>query len=189
MFPFGRVIIACWIVFWLYWLASAFSSKKSSTPNVKRFIRIRIIILVLAVIFYRILNKQTYSFENRYLVTGNETVYIIGFIIFVMGLLLAVWARIYLGKNWGVPMSEKQEPELVTSGPYNYIRHPIYSGILLAFLGSSITGSIYLFPAFAITAVYFIYSAKTEEKLMMKQFPKVYPSYKRKSKMLIPFVF
>ena len=108
---------------------------------------------------------------------------------FLAGLALAVWARIYLGKNWGMPMSEKQNPELVTSGPYRYIRHPIYSGILLAALGSTVDISIYWLVVVIIAGGYFIYSALVEEKLMLKQFPKVYPSYMKRTKMLIPFIF
>lgn len=87
-----------------------------------------------------------------------------------------------------MPMSLKQNPELVTSGPYHYIRHPIYSGILLAMLGSSISSSFLWLILMAISGTYFIYSAVVEEKLMAKQFPKDYPEYKRKTKMLIPFI-
>jgi len=108
---------------------------------------------------------------------------------FLIGLLTAIWARLNLGKNWGTPMSQKQDPELVTSGPYNYIRHPIYSGILLASLGTAIASTVYLFIIFIIIAVYFIFSAVTEERLMTKEFPKVYPDYKARTKMLIPFIF
>jgi protein-S-isoprenylcysteine O-methyltransferase Ste14 len=108
---------------------------------------------------------------------------------FLAGLALAIWARIYLGRNWGMPMTQKEDPELVTSGPYSYIRHPIYTGILLAIVGSVIAGGDFWLVFLVITAPYFIYSAVMEERLMMKQFPKVYPSYKSKTKMLIPFVF
>ena len=86
-------------------------------------------------------------------------------------------------------MTEKQNPELVTSGPYRYIRHPIYTGILTAALASTIDVSIYWLLVFIIWAIYFIYSAVIEEKRMSKQFPKDYPAYKAKTKMLIPFIF
>jgi protein-S-isoprenylcysteine O-methyltransferase Ste14 len=47
----------------------------------------------------------------------------------------AVWARLHVGRNWGMPMTQRAEPELVTSGPYRFVRHPIYSGLLTAMLG------------------------------------------------------
>jgi protein-S-isoprenylcysteine O-methyltransferase Ste14 len=191
MHSLSSIIVICWVVFWLYWLISAFNSKSSATTNMKQarqFFGVRIFIFVLAVILFRVHNVQNYSFENTK-ATNNELVLTVGFIIFLSGLALAIWARIYLGRNWGMPMTQKQDPELVTSGPYSYIRHPIYTGILLAIVGSVIAGGDFWLVFLVITAPYFIYSAVMEERLMMKQFPKVYPSYKDKTKMLVPFVF
>ncbi len=187
MFPFNQVIISCWIIFWLYWLISAFGSKKNIGTPIRRFMGIRLSIFVLLVILFRFLNVQNYSFDNR-VVSRNDIILSVGFIIFISGLLIAIWARICLGKNWGMPMSLKQDPELVTSGPYKYIRHPIYTGILTALLGSAISSSIFWLIIFAISGTYFIYSAVQEEKIMGTQFPKVYPDYKRRTKMLIPFI-
>jgi protein-S-isoprenylcysteine O-methyltransferase Ste14 len=113
---------------------------------------------------------------------------IVGVAVFLSGITLAVWARIYLGRNWGMPMTEKAEPELVTSGPYHFIRHPIYSGILLGMLGTALATNIYWLIALALVGAYFIYSATVEEKLMTTNFPTQYPSYKVHTKMLIPFV-
>jgi protein-S-isoprenylcysteine O-methyltransferase Ste14 len=188
MFPFSKVTITIWLIFWLYWLISAFGSKKNARSNFSKFARVRLSIFILAIILLHFLNRQSYSFQNR-IATNNQLVLCAGFILFLLGLMLAVWARLYLGKNWGMPMSEKQDPELVTSGPYRYIRHPIYSGILLAFLGSAVSSSIFWLIIFVISGTYFIYSAVMEERLMTHQFPKVYPSYKSRTKMLIPFLF
>lgn len=154
----------------------------------RQFFGVRIFIIVLAIILFRVYNMQNYSFENTR-ATNDELVLTVGFIMFLSGLALAIWARIYLGKNWGMPMTQKEDPELVRSGPYSYIRHPIYTGILLAIIGSVVAGGLFWLVFLIITAPYFIYSAVIEERLMMEQFPKVYPSYKGKTKMLIPFVF
>lgn len=182
------VIIACWVIFWLYWFVSAFGSKKNTSPRLGQFLGIRFSVIVLALILFRLLNVQNYSAVNHAL-TNNAWVVLTGFVIFLAGLGIAVWARFYLGKNWGMPMTQKQDPELVTSGPYHYVRHPIYSGILLAMLGTGIASSSFWLIILIVTGIYFTYSAVVEEKLMAKQFPKVYPSYKSKTKMLIPFVF
>jgi protein-S-isoprenylcysteine O-methyltransferase Ste14 len=112
----------------------------------------------------------------------------VGFIGFLLGLGLAVWARVYLGRNWGMPMTQKQDPELVTTGPYRYIRHPIYSGMLLMTLGSALDVNAYWLLGFVVAAVFFIYSALAEERNMTKQFPKTYPTYKSQTKMLVPFI-
>lgn len=180
-------IIVIWIIFWVYWLISAFNSKKNVHGNFDKFVGIRLVIFVGIIIIVRYINISSISYNDP--VIGNIIVKILGLILFLAGLALAVWARLILGKNWGMPMTQKQEPELVTSGPYEYIRHPIYSGILLAIIGSVLASSIYWLVLLAITSPYFIYSALNEERLMLKQFPKVYPAYKKKTKMLIPFVF
>jgi protein-S-isoprenylcysteine O-methyltransferase Ste14 len=91
--------------------------------------------------------------------------------IWVLGLGLAVWARIYLGRNWGMPTSTKEDPELVTSGPYRTIRHPIYTGILLALIGSAVAVSVWGLIAVALIGGYFIYSAFVEERNMTSLLP------------------
>jgi protein-S-isoprenylcysteine O-methyltransferase Ste14 len=109
--------------------------------------------------------------------------------IFAFGVYLAIWARLVLGANWGMPMTQKQDPQLVTSGIYGYIRHPIYSGVLLMSLGSFLAVNYYWSLVFIVAAIYFVYSARVEERLMKKQFPTAYPAYMKRAKMLIPFIF
>jgi protein-S-isoprenylcysteine O-methyltransferase Ste14 len=112
----------------------------------------------------------------------------IGVLLCGLGFGLAFWARSRLGTNWGMPMSQKENPELVTSGPYAYVRHPIYSGILLAMIGSAVGESLVWVLPFVLSGIYLLYSARNEERLMIEQFPNQYPSYMRRTKMLIPFV-
>jgi protein-S-isoprenylcysteine O-methyltransferase Ste14 len=85
-------------------------------------------------------------------------------------------------------MSQKVDPDLVTTGPYRTIRHPIYSGIILAMVGTAVAVSWYWLIAVALLGAYFVYSAVIEERYMTKLFPNSYPQYKRSTKMLIPFV-
>ena len=94
-----------------------------------------------------------------------------GRVLFVAGLALAIWASVLLGRNWGMPMTLKDEPELVTSGPYRIIRHPIYTGILLAVLGTAIATYVFVFVIFAVMAVYFSFSARVEDRLMATVVP------------------
>lgn len=120
--------------------------------------------------------------------SSNPTIGVVGIVLCAAGIAFAIRARRYLGRNWGMPMSLQEGHELVTTGPYARVRHPIYTGILLAMLGSALTVGAAWFIPFVIFCVYFVYSAKTEEKLMMQQFPNEYPAYKERTKMLVPFV-
>ena len=172
-------VVAGWVAFWLYWLIAAATAKAGSRNQRSRPAALLIIVVF---VLLRLL-RGTDS-----LMVHSLPVQIVGLVLFVAGLGLAVWARIYLGRNWGMPMTEKEEPELVTSGPYRFVRHPIYSGILLAILGSALATTVYWLIALVALGIYFVYSARVEERLMTGSFPSAYPSYKSHTKMLIPFV-
>jgi protein-S-isoprenylcysteine O-methyltransferase Ste14 len=112
-----------------------------------------------------------------------------GILLFALGLGFAIWARLHIGRNWGTPMSKKDDPELVTSGPYRLVRHPIYSGILLAGVGTAVALNWTWLFVVVLTGVYFVYSAIEEERYLTVQFPDSYPIYRRSTKMLVPFIF
>jgi len=112
----------------------------------------------------------------------------IGTVLVGLGVGLAICARAYLGRNWGTPMSRKENPELITGGPYAFIRHPIYTGIFLGMLGATIAESVILVLPLVVVGTYFIYSARREEEFMCRQFPQEYPAYRHRTKMFVPFV-
>jgi protein-S-isoprenylcysteine O-methyltransferase Ste14 len=87
-----------------------------------------------------------------------------------------------------MPRAVKENPELVMTGPYAYVRHPIYAGMLVAMIGSGLVAG---WPWILFTVVfgaYFLYSATEEEKLMLRTFPDSYPAYQQRTKMLVPYV-
>jgi protein-S-isoprenylcysteine O-methyltransferase Ste14 len=176
------IIFAGWVVFWIYWLAASIGVKAGQT-RWTRFAGIRIGVILVILLLLRARTLKGHSAISDPWLQG------IGLALFVLGLALAVWARVYLGRNWGMPMSQKAEPELVTTGPYRSIRHPIYSGIIVAMIGTTIAVSLYWLVAVALIGAYFIYSAIVEERFMAGRFPDSYPQYKRSTKMLIPLIF
>jgi protein-S-isoprenylcysteine O-methyltransferase Ste14 len=113
----------------------------------------------------------------------------LGLVLFALGLGFAIWARLHIGRNWGTPMTQKDDPELVTTGPYKLVRHPIYSGILVAGIGTAVALSWMWLTAVILAGIYFVYSAIVEQRFMTEQFPDTYPVYRRSTKMLVPFVF
>ncbi|HVS79753.1 MAG TPA: isoprenylcysteine carboxylmethyltransferase family protein [Candidatus Paceibacterota bacterium] len=181
---------ACWATFLIVWAVTSFGIKKS-VGGWGRWLAVRAILL--AVIF-AVLGNKIFTGDSVHMSRAsgpaNIPLGVIGVLLCMAGIGFAIWARKHLGKNWGMPMSIKEKPDLVTTGPYTYVRHPIYTGMLLALAGSAIVGGQWewLVPA-ALFAAYFVYSAKVEEKNMSKIFPDQYPEYKKRSKMLIPFVF
>jgi protein-S-isoprenylcysteine O-methyltransferase Ste14 len=171
-----------WLGFWVYWFAVSLNVKAGRT-GWTRFagFRVAAVLIILLLLRLKVLKGHT--------VTHDAWLEGIGLAIFLLGLALAVWARVYLGRNWGMPMSEKADPELVTTGPYRTIRHPIYSGIILAMVGTTVAVSVYWLIAVVLLGAYFIYSAFMEERYMAGLFPDAYPHYKQSTKMLIPFIF
>ncbi len=172
-------VLAAWAAFWIYWLIAA-ATAKAGTRNQRSRPAAGLIIVVF------VLLRLVRGSDS--LMVHSLPVQIVGLVLFVAGLGLAVWARIYLGRNWGMPMTEKDEPELVTSGPYRFVRHPIYSGILVAILGSALATTLYWLIALVALGIFFFYSARVEEQTMTRTFPSAYPGYKAHTKMLIPFV-
>lgn len=174
------VIAVIWIAFWLYWIAVASGAKQGRT----RWGRFAVVRVVLVLVVLLLVRDNSFKGQSE----KDPLLWGVGLAVFVAGLLLALWARHDLGRNWGMPMSEKTDPELVTSGPYRRVRHPIYSGLILAMLGTSIAVGWYWLIAVGALGFYFVYSALNEERYMTGVFPDAYPAYKRSTKMLIPFV-
>lgn len=175
------MILAGWAVFWIFWLAVSVNAKAGKT-RWTQFAGIRVVAIIVILLLVRLR-----VFKGNAVVT-NPWLQGVGTAIFVLGLALAVWARVYIGRNWGMPMSRKADPELVTTGPYRTIRHPIYSGIILAMIGTTIAVSVYWLAAAVFLGAYFAFSAVMEERHMAETFPTSYPEYKRSTKMLIPHV-
>ena len=176
------IISVCWIAFWLYWLVAA-TGAKSGQQRWGQFAGMRIAVIVVALLLVR-----ARVFKGHETATTSPLPQGIGLAVFLLGLALAIWARVYIGRNWGMPMSKKDDAELVTTGPYHFIRNPIYSGIILAMIGTTIAVSLYWLIAVALIGAYFIYSATVEARDMAARFPDTYPAYKRSTKMLIPFI-
>jgi protein-S-isoprenylcysteine O-methyltransferase Ste14 len=172
-------IAIAWIVFWVYWLASAFGVKEG------RGARRRVPLTGLTALSVLLLVRV---FRGGSLAVHSPVLGAIGAVVFASGIALAIWARLHLGRNWGMPMTQKAEPELVTSGPYRFVRHPIYSGLLAGVLGTALVTDLIGLIIAAILGGYFFYSASVEEKNLTATFPTTYPAYRASTKMLIPFV-
>jgi protein-S-isoprenylcysteine O-methyltransferase Ste14 len=184
MYVIDYLIYGLWALFWLVWLTAALTAKRAAQSRVRQFLGLRVAVFVIL-----ILVVHSGLLRGHHAVVDNPVLQGIGMGLFLIGLGLALWARAYLGRNWGTPMSEKVDAELVTTGPYRYIRNPIYSGLILAAIGTAVAVSWYWLVAVVFMGGYFIYSATVEEHIMERLFPNDYPAYRRSTKMLIPFLF
>jgi protein-S-isoprenylcysteine O-methyltransferase Ste14 len=181
MHAIALVYAVGWAAFWLYWLVAGFSMKRGRVPW-SRELGVRAVIVVAAVLLVRLGAFRDHGLNTNSWRAG------LGLVMFALGLAIAIWARVHIGRNWGTPMTQKNEPELVTSGPYHLVRHPIYSGILVAGAGTAVALSWLWLTAVVLAGIYFVYSAAVEERYMTEQFPDAYPAYKRSTKMFLPFL-
>lgn len=190
MVTYRSLIGIFWLIFIVYWIVAAIGAKRTlSRPNWRREGGLRLAIIIIFLLVLRTpLFRHGLREARSYMVTTDARLAIAGVVLCALGIGLAIWARAYLGRNWGMPMSRKEQPDLVTTGPYAYVRHPIYTGIILAMLGSAIGETLFWLIPLVFGSAYFIYSAKAEEKNMVLEFPGQYPAYQQRTKMLIPFL-
>jgi protein-S-isoprenylcysteine O-methyltransferase Ste14 len=191
----AHALVAClWVAFVLCWLNLARFNKKASRRSPWRGmwgLRVAILVVVLAAVLLRRhgIAGRLAAFSHSLPAHPGIPEQWAGVGLCLAGFGFAVWARVHLGRNWGMPMSLREGHELVTSGPYVFVRHPIYTGLMLAVIGTALTESLTWLFVFPLYFAYFLVSARTEEKMMLAQFPDTYPAYRRRTKMLIPFVF
>lgn len=187
-------VVGClWAAFVLCWLILAQFNKKASrtgsrAPLVLRFVAAAIVLVLLLVRRHagpRLIGAIRHGLPLQ----PGPAAQWLGVGLCVVGFGFAFWARAHIGRNWGMPMSLRQDHELVTSGPYAYVRHPIYSGLMLAVFGSALALTLIWLLLFPLYFIYFIVSARTEEKMLLARFPNAYPAYRRRTRMLIPFLF
>ena len=182
-----------WAAFILCWLVLARFNKKASRTPWRAALGLRLAVLA-AVLVFMVLRRH--GMADVFTAIGHAQAFHVGPAgrwlgvgLCLAGFGFAFWARIHIGRNWGMPMSLRQGHELVTSGPYAHVRHPIYSGLMLAMIGSALAVGVLWLLLFVVYFTYFIVSARTEENMMLAQFPDTYPAYRHRTKMLIPFVF
>lgn len=120
-------------------------------------------------------------------VPGSNAFALAGFLLTLAGALFAAWARLTLGANWSGRPSVKAGHELVIKGPYALVRHPIYTGLLLAVAGTALDVDKWrAVLGFALLIVVFALKMGNEEGLMMQTFPDAYPNYRKRVKALVP---
>jgi protein-S-isoprenylcysteine O-methyltransferase Ste14 len=110
-----------------------------------------------------------------------------GVTVTVVGIAFAIWARWHLGENWSATVTLKEGHELISSGPYRYIRHPIYSGMLVAFVGTALAlGEYRALISVGIVLVAFYTKAKKEERFLTQEFGEKFREHSRRTGMFLP---
>jgi protein-S-isoprenylcysteine O-methyltransferase Ste14 len=178
-----NIIIA--LVLIAYWGISARRIKKDRVQQTIPWSGLLVILVAGLVLL-----ADRLPFAQTRLVPPSVVATLIGTSLEIAGVALAVWGRHQLGANWSSAASVKEGHELVTSGPYRLVRHPIYAGFLWAMLGAVLTqGGLLWVAGLAVLIPVFAYRMSVEEKLMAGEFPSEYPQFQRRTKRVIPFIW
>ena len=197
-------MLICWAIFLLYWFINWSNvkptlEKKGFNTDRIGFILVGIVVLLLLnhFVFHDALHLPSCQWNwpgchyRLSAPSGSQMflVQMISIFLVILGLLIAIIARRTLAGNWSATLDLKKGHELVTTGIYHYIRHPIYAGVLLMLLATLLAfQSAPQLVIFLVIAITFLVRIKKEEELMTKTFPKEYPEYRKRTKALIPFI-
>jgi protein-S-isoprenylcysteine O-methyltransferase Ste14 len=179
-----------WITLLIFWVISGISAKKSALkePLLQQFVFYWLPI-ILAVYLLGPDGRFGNSLVRGRFVDQTNIAGLTGLALSVLGLIIACWARYLLGNNWSVSVQKKDDHELISNGVYKLVRHPIYTGLLLMFLGNAvIVGSWRGLIAVLIVFISFWFKLKKEEKWLIEIFGNQYLEYMTKSKALIPWL-
>ena len=177
-----------WLAWAAYWWLSARDVKPTQSHE-SALSRLSYIAPLLIAVFLIFAPRRSIPALSVPFLATTPVSFIVAAALTAAGLLFSVWARLHLGRNWSGTVTIKQDHELITTGPYALVRHPIYSGLVLAFVGSAIAlGEWRGVLAVVILLLSFVHKLRVEEEWMRRHFGDAYRAYCARVPALIPFI-
>jgi protein-S-isoprenylcysteine O-methyltransferase Ste14 len=183
----GLIILGCWVTFLAYWIIRAFGQKATAEhQSLPSALAHRIPV---GFGWFLLAYPGQPPPLNQLLMPHTVLTCLVGTMLCVFGLSVTIWARRTLAGNWSSDVTFKQNHELIKAGPYRFVRHPIYTGLLVMALGTAInTGWVRCWLGIVVVGIGFWIKLKQEERLMLLHFPNEYPAYQKQVKALVPFI-
>lgn len=181
-----NVEVIPWYAFAIFWVVSALrvKSTKAKEPLASRAYTVLLTAAAALLLFY---DKLKLGALDWRFVAPTRWIELTGITLTYAGIALCIWARWHLGSNWSARVTLKVDHELICSGPYSRLRHPIYSGLLLAVTGTAIVIAEWRgLLAVLIVGVMHSLKAKREEALMLATFGARYQNYRQQTGFLFP---
>ena len=181
-----QVIIASWILFALYWLIASFGVKRTAKRQDPAE-RLLYVVFMAAGFFLLYQENPNWGPLNRRFVPDQLWIAWLGSALCAAGVLFAIWARRTIGKDWSAEVQIKEGHQLIRSGPYARIRHPIYTGILLATIGTALAiGEYRGLVAVGMFLVGFTRKARKEESFLAAEFGAAFEEHRRQTGFFLP---
>jgi len=179
-----------WAIFGAYWILSATRGRGHSAPPARsephfyRPLRISLLVLAFLLLFWK---PAAFGSLARRFMPPSDAIAIVGFALFLVGLAIAVLARVHLGQYWSDKVMLQAGHRLIHTGPYAHVRHPIYSGVLLGIAGTAlILGEWRGLLSFLLMLVNYSIKALREENILRAQFGPEFEEYKNHTGFLLP---
>ncbi|HEY2171066.1 MAG TPA: isoprenylcysteine carboxylmethyltransferase family protein [Candidatus Angelobacter sp.] len=186
---FSAGVTYLWTALWIVWLLSALMAKRSvqRQTTASRLEQSILATTAFCLLFGR--GLWPHWLRQRVLPGHDVALLWTGLVLTAAGVGFAIMARFWIGRNWSGTITIKEQHELIQSGPYRIVRHPIYTGLLLAYLSTAIVhGELRGFVGFVLLLLGFGLKLRMEEAFMVQQFGTAYLDYKQRVKALVPFV-
>lgn len=184
---YNNLFTVLWVAFLVYWRVMAMNVKATERlePAASRALRVTallVAIILLSVPFH-------IAWLNYQLWPQGLFTFWAGAAITAAGLMFCVWARMHLGRNWSSDVTIKEDHELIVTGPYSLVRHPIYTGLMFGFLGTVLAlAEVRGVLGFLLITLALLYKLRLEEKWMRAQFGETYEAYSSRVAALVPYV-
>lgn len=187
MFIPGLIILSCWVIFVLYWVISAFAVKATAERRSFGSSLAYRVPCVAGGLLVAKFHHNPYLLNIPITPWTNFTVWL-GPVVCVAGLGVALWSRWTLAGNWSSDVRFKQDHQLIRKGPYRFVRHPIYTGILMMCVAPAVQfGFLHCWLGFLMIGIGLWIKLKQEERVMSQHFPE-YSEYRKQVKALVPFI-
>jgi protein-S-isoprenylcysteine O-methyltransferase Ste14 len=185
----SRIIIpTMWLAWLAWWILAAFSTKPTRWRESAGSRALHVVPLLVCAMLLAAPRSLPPMLTAR-IVPAGRTLPFLGALAVAAGLGLAVWARWHLGRNWSGTVTVKEDHALVRAGPYRVVRHPIYTGLLLALIGTAAAiGEWRGVLAVACALLGLLWKIRIEEARMRQTFPE-YEQYRSHTAALIPLLW
>jgi protein-S-isoprenylcysteine O-methyltransferase Ste14 len=184
----NQVVLFLWMPVFLLWAITGNAAKQTAYSRTESRSQVAVWVVWIAWLLLFSHGFRRPPLTARFMGVTTATV-ATGLLLTILGLGLSVWARFCIGRNWSAQIEVKQGHQLIRNGPYAIVRHPIYSGFMLATLGTAIAfGEWSGIVAFLLIVLAWGYKARLEERVMIERFGPEYEQYQRKVRFLIPFL-
>ena len=185
-----QVIVGAWIIFWVFLYVPLLFNRVPTRRRSGEYVRQTLILVLAAWLLLLVLGWLVPGSLSLRIVPDTPAAGMAGVILTLVGLGFSAFSRLHLGRNWSNIPAIKAGQQIVRTGPYRYVRNPMYTGILVALLGAVIaTGVLLSFLVFGVIVIAIWIKIRAEEQILLETFGEEYLDYRGEVKAaLIPFV-